>query len=319
MRVQFGPRKYQGAAAVFRRRDVIVERIARATFTAVELRHGDTLKFQLSSGAVVPIELLNTGAAIIQTNRPLPLTEAPDGRTTYRFWADLKVDGREIRYEREVGTQRSFYEPLTWSGVTIWLDAVDAIFSFIQEKHGPCRPNITGTFHPPDHYQARLAVQDATLRICPERLHPWCPLPEGGLRIEQCYTGEDCWLGAYFGASAHGGLDINHPKGTILCAPIDLDDQFLIESARNGANNNRWHGLRHWPDHSVWILRSAHMVRQLAPEHTPLKAGTPYAEGAGVRVGKVQHSHFGFSVLDHGVFIRLDPWMLFRQMYLDLG
>ncbi len=295
----------------------ILERSARPTLTAVEMDHGQTLKFRLRTGAVVPIRLLDTGAEILETNRPLPLTEDTNGRTTLRFWADLNVDGRNVRFDREIGTQRSFYEPVTLSGVTIWLDAVDAIFNFLLETHGPCRPNGRASVHPPSHHQARLAVQDAALRIVPERLHPWCPLPEGGLRIENCYTGEDCWMGAYFGASAHGGLDINHPKGTILSAPVDLDDQFLFNSTANGWNNNRWHGIRHWPDGSVWVLRSAHMVRQLAPEHTPLKAGAPYAEGAGVWVGKVPHSHFGFSVLDHGSFIRLDPWILFRQMYLD--
>lgn len=63
---------------------------------------------------------------------------------------------------------------------------------------------------------ARFAVEDASARICPVLLHPWCPLPEGGLRIEDCYEGSDCWMGPYFGADAHGGLDINHPAGTHL-------------------------------------------------------------------------------------------------------
>jgi hypothetical protein len=196
---------------------------------------------------------------------------------------------------------------------------VDAIFSFLRETHGPCRPSYRASATPPAHYAARLAVQDATLRICPERVHPWCPLPPGGLKIEQCYTGEDCWMGAYFGASAHGGLDLNHPRGTPLRAPFDLDDQYLIHSTALGWENNRWHGVRRWADHSVWVIRSAHMTRLLVPEHTPLKGGTLYAEGAGVWVGRVEHSHFAFSVLDHGEWIRLDPWMLFRQMYLDMG
>jgi hypothetical protein len=298
---------------------MILARQARETLAAVEMLHGDTLKFRLRNGSEVPIELLDTGAAIIETNLPLPLAEDRKGRTTYRFWADLRVDGREIRYEREVGTDKSFYEPLTVSGVNIWLDAVDEIFAFMLETHGPCRLNPTCTSKPPHYHHARLAVQDAALRICPEPVHPWCPLPEGGLRIEMCYTGEDCWMGAYFGASAHGGLDINHPKGTLLYTPIDLDDQFLVNSVAHGWTNNRWHGIRHWPDHSTWVLRSAHMVKQLVPEHTPVRAGTVYAEGAGVWVGQAEHSHFAFSALDHGSFIRLDPWILFWQMYQDLA
>ncbi len=296
---------------------MIHARQARETLTAMEMNHGDTLKFRLCDGSEVPIELLDTGAEIMETNLPLPLAEDRAGRTTYRFWADLRVDGQEIRYEREVGTDRSFYEPLTVAGVRIWLDAVDDIFTFMLETHGPCRLNPVCKSQPPFYHQARLAVQDASLRICPERVHPWCPLPEGGLRIEMCYTGEDCWMGAYFGASAHGGLDINHPKGTWLHAPIDLDDQFLVHSVTNGWNNNRWHAIRHWPDGSVWVLRSAHMVKQLVAEHTPVRAGTAYAEGAGVWVGQAEHSHFAFAVLDHGSFLRLDPWILFGQMYQD--
>lgn len=298
---------------------MIHARQARETLTAVEMLHGDTLKFGLRDGSEIPIELLDTGAEIIETNLPLPLVEDRKGRTTYRFWADLRVDGHALRYEREVGTDKSFYEPLTVSGVSIWLDAVDGIFDFMLETHGPCRLNPTCKSKPPYYFQARLAVQDAALRICPEPVHPWCPLPEGGLRIKMCYTGEDCWMGAYFGASAHGGLDINHAKGTLLYAPIDLDDQFLVNAVANGWNNNRWHGIRHWPDHSMWVLRSAHMVRQLVPERTPVRAGTAYAEGAGVWVGQAEHSHFAFSVLDHGSFIRLDPWILFWQMYQDLA
>ena len=31
---------------------------------------------------------------------------------------------------------------------------------------------------------ARFAFQEEGKRICPDTLAPWCPLPEGGLRIE---------------------------------------------------------------------------------------------------------------------------------------
>jgi hypothetical protein len=66
-------------------------------------------------------------------------------------------------------------------------------------------------------------VQDATLRVCPDLVHPFCPIPKDGLRIEDCYNGENCWLGALYGAAAHAGLDINHPAGTPLWTPIDFD------------------------------------------------------------------------------------------------
>jgi hypothetical protein len=294
-----------------------VQRQARDTLTAVEMQHGDALHFGLRSGAAVRIELRDTGAEIMSTTLRQPGAEEPGGRTTYRFWADLRVDGAETRLVREVGTQASFYEPWLLGGVTVWLDAVDAIFGFMRETHGPCRLQENCSHHLPPRRHARLAVQDASLRICPATLYPWCPLPAGGLRIENCYRGEDCWLGAYDGASAHAGLDINHPKGTPLHAPIDLDDQFLYNATAWGHNNNRWRGIRRWPDGSVWILASCHMVRLTVPEHQPLRRGQPYAEGAGVWVGAAEHSHFAFAVLDHGEFIRLDPWILFRQMYCD--
>lgn len=57
------------------------------------------------------------------------------------------------------------------------------------------------------------------------------------------------------------------------------------------------------------------MSRLTVPEHESLEAGRQYDEGAGVRVGFVEHSHFAFAVFDHGELIRLDPWILFRQMY----
>lgn len=217
--------------------------------------------------------------------------------------------------EREVGTQASFYEPWCVEGVRIWPDAVDALFDFMNETHSPCRLQDNCFHHTRRH--ARLALQDASCRICPVRVQPWCPLPPGGLRIEDCYRGEDCWLGAYDGASAHGGLDINHPEGTPLYAPIDLDDQFLYNAVDRGNNNNRWRGIRQWNDHTMWILTSCHMTHLTVPEHTPIEAGTMYARGAGVHVGAAEHSHFAFAVVDHGEMIRLDPWILFWQMYED--
>jgi hypothetical protein len=59
------------------------------------------------------------------------------------------------------------------------------------------------------------------------------------------------------------------------------------------------------------------MKRLTVREHTPIKGGMQYAEGASVRVGVAEHSHFSFAVLDHGDLIKLDPWILFWQMYQD--
>ncbi len=298
---------------------MIIRREAKQTLSAVEMLTGDTLEFKRLDGCTVPIQVVDTKAEIVHTTLKQPGNTEPGATTVYRFWADCKINGTDIRLEREVGTQASFYEPRTINGIRIWLDAVDAIFDFMLETHGPCRLQETYSLPHlvPARRQARLVVQDASARICPETVHPWCPLPEGCLRIEDCYRGEDCWMGAYDGASAHGGLDINHPKGTPLYAPIDLDDQFLYNSTEMGHNNNRWRGSRQWEDNTTWILTSCHMTHLTIPEHTPLQGGRQYAEGAGVWVGAAEHSHFGFAVLDHGEFIRLDPWILFWQMYQD--
>ncbi|MDD2709536.1 MAG: hypothetical protein PHV34_16240 [Verrucomicrobiae bacterium] len=296
-----------------------LRRYAKTTLTAVEMLHGETLEFYLLDGRKTTIELVATAAEIKHTTLKTPGLGEPAARTVYRFWADIRVNGQPHRLEREVGTQASFYEPWTIGGVNIWLDAVDAIFEFVQETHGRCRLQENCVCYLPQRRHARFAVQDATLRICPEIVHPWCPLPPEGLRIEECYRGEDCWMGAFDGVSAHAGLDINHPKGTPLHAPIDLDDQFLYHSTEFGDNCNRWRGIRMWADGSLWVLASSHMSRLTIQEHTPLRQGQQYAEAAGVYVGAAEHSHFGFSIVDHGELILLDPWILFWQMYQDQG
>ena len=286
---------------------MIIRKRARDTLTAVEMDRGDTLEFTLVSGEVCRLTLGETGAEVLETNLSRSKVEQPGGRTNYRFRCTLSVDGEPLEMEREVGTQNSFYEPWRCAGMTVWLDAVDDIFDFLAEAHGECRPRK----------HARLAVQDESLRICPDRVRPWCPLPEGGLRIEDCYNGDDCWLGAYMGASAHGGLDLNHPAGTPLFAPFDLDDHFYFNSLEMGHINNRWRGIRRWPNGAEWILQAHHVTRLTVPEHTPLRAGQQFADGAGVHSGDHDHSHFVFKVHDEGETIMLDPWILFRQMYRD--
>lgn len=296
---------------------MIIRRTAKDTLTPVEAFHGDTIVFTRLDGSTTEIELLRTGAEVVRTTLKHILVEEPGAFTIYRFWADVKINGTETRLEREVGTQKSFYEPWEIDGVRIWLDVVNDIFTFVRETHGPCRTRKACARKLPEYRHARFALQDATARICPESLHPWCPLPEGGLRIEECFRGEDCWLGAFDGGSAHGGLDINHPKGTPLYAPIDFDTHFFIRHVKDGARNNSWRGFRRWANGSEWILLSAHMTELTVPEHTPLKAGTHYAVGAGVLCELVEHSHFTFTINELGDRYVLDPWILFWQMYRD--
>ena len=287
---------------------VVIERRARPTLTALELDAGDTLRFTLADGPVRTLRFLDPWARIVRTTLPLPLVETKGAVTVYAFGCTLEVDGEHHALFREVGTQRSFYEPWCVGGLHLWLDAVDDAFGFLHETHGACRPSR----------RIRIALQDAALPICPEPLLPWCPLPPGGLAITDCYAGENCWLGAYDGASAHAGLDVDHAAGTPIFAPVHLDEHGLFETVYDGHGNNRWRGVRRWDDGSAWTLECHHVVRLTVPAGGPVSAGTQVARGAGTAVGAFEHSHFEFAVRDGDDLVRLDPWILFWQTYLDV-
>jgi hypothetical protein len=283
---------------------------ARPTLHAVEMDRGDELAFTRSDGRDVRIRLVATGAEIVSTTldaSSLPLIEQRHAVTNYRFWCDLEIDGQNQRIEREVATQRSFYEPLEAAGLSIYFDACDDIFTFLRDTHGGCAPRR----------QARFAIHEADHGICPEPLHPWCPLPKGHIDVADCYNGEDVWLGAYFGASAHGGLDINHPPGTPIWAPLEFHEHGYFNSLAKGDKNNRHRGVHHWPDGSSWVLQCHHMTSLLVPEDRPVRTGEAYASGAGVYSGSHHHSHFVFRVRDEQGESLLDPWIIFRQILRD--
>ncbi len=283
---------------------------AKPTLSFLELDHGEEAVFVLADGTEVPLKLTGTRAFLAETNLPEPLKPIRGGRTVYRMTAYLDVAGHPLHLVREVGSQKSFYEPYEFFGIRLWFDAVDDMFgTIVTENHGQCRPRK----------KARFAIQDASLRICPPLLHPWCPLPEDGLRIADCYCGDDCWMGAYQGADAHGGLDINHPAGAPLWTPFAIDDHFFFNHLSRDDNNNRWRGTKTWPDGSVWVIESRHLIRLHVPEHTPIEAGIHYADSAGVLSGAHEHTHFDFGIMDPATdqMVELDPWILFRQMYLD--
>lgn len=142
----------------------------------------------------------------------------------------------------------------------------------------------------------------------------WHPLPDQQLDARQAYGGEDTWLGPYFGTDLHGGLDLAVPNNTTLFAPIDFDDQFYFTSVAKGQNNNRWRGIRRWPNGDEWQLQSHHLVQPLVPEHTPLRRGTPYAYAGGMRAGFTSHIHYVFRVTHPDQDPKLiDPWILFWQ------
>ena len=283
----------------------MLELEAKDTLTPVELNRGEGFTFRLRNGQVREFVLEDTAAAVLLTSCRNTRVEERDGGTLYHFTARVRIDGHPMTMERYVCSQECFYEPYVVNGMRIWFDGVQDIFDFTVEAHGHCRPER----------HARFAVQDATLPICPQPMAAWCPVTGQFIDVGDCYNGDDCFMGPYLGGTAHGGLDINHPRGTPLWAPIDFDDQHYLCSVARGGNNNRWEGVRHWPDGSTWVLGSYHVIRLLVPEHTPIQAGTHYAEGAGVWVGSHDHTHFVFKVTERGRTFVLDPWILFWQIF----
>jgi hypothetical protein len=285
----------------------VIHRTAKDTITPIELDWGDALHFKLRNGETRKLRLVKTEARIVEGSR-LNVKK-------YAFSASFTLDGQELKIERIVPAQESFYEPVVIDGMRLWLDAVSDIFlrdgGFLAEKDErigiTCQPKR----------KARLAVNDAQDRICPETLAWWYPEKGERLDVRNCYRGEDVWMGPYDGKLAHGGLDINMKSGTPLHAPIGFDDQFLYHSLAAGENNNRWRGIRRWPDGSVWWLQAHHLNKMLVPEHAPLKHGQLYAETAGVYVGAREHTHFAWRITEEGEDYWLDPWIIFWQTFQD--
>lgn len=294
-----------GLSRAAERKAKVFARRTRPTLVPFGLNRQDTLRLVLRDGKAWELTLLKTSAEVTARNAR--------GITAYAFECDVQINGQAHHLRREVGTQASFYEPWEVDGVRLWFDAVACIFQdaggFMAEKDWAmgflCKPN----------HDARFAVQEAGLPICPEPLAMWYPNDALRLDIRDCYNGDDCWMGPYGGSAAHCGLDINMQAGTILSAPISFDDHYLFHSTAAGFNNNRWRGVRRWPDGSEWWLQSHHLIRTLIPERTPLKVGTRYATTAGVYVGSHEHTHFMFRVIDQGGDYLLDPWIVFWEMF----
>ncbi len=261
----------------------VIELHAKETLTALEMNRGDELRFRLRDGRLFTLVLEDTHAAIVEKVSP--------GGIVYRFSARVCVDGQPMTMERYVCCQECFYEPYVIGGVRIWLDIVKDVFDLI-----PIRYPRKGNLQCMPRKAARLALQDAALRICPQQTHPWIEDDRDWLDVGACYNGDDCYLGPYLGQACHVGMDINHAKGSPLFAPVDFDSQAYFNSLAAGHNNNRWRGIRRWENGDVWALQSHHLIRLLVPENTPLRSGVRYATTAGVHVGSHEHTHFEFKI-----------------------
>lgn len=276
----------------------VLDQTSRDTLTVAEMNHGDELRFKLRNGEVRTFILENTSARIL---------EKVPGGILYSFDCRIRADGQPLTLRRYVCSQETFYEPWVVNGVRLWVSSSAAVFKLV-----PIR-------YPEAHYKfdsdAVLVVQDATLPICPQPIRPWFPLDRLFIDVADCYNGDDPWLGPYLGQACHVGLDINMPRGTLLSAPIDFDNQWIFDA------DHRWRGVRIWPNGDIWGLQSHHVDKLLVDERTPLKAGAVYAEVAGKGIGSHPHSHFEFRLgpgaLNRGKLggIEIDPWILFWQMF----
>jgi len=256
---------------------------ARDTVAPVEMDHGDELRFTLRNGRTVSMVLEGTEAAIVERVEP--------GGIIYRFACHVRIDGQRMTLQRFVCAQECFYEPYVVDGLRIWPDTVKAVFDLV-----PVRYPRDGNLRCRPRKAARFALQDAELRVCPQQTHVWLDEPHDFLDVGRCYNGDDCYLGPYLGQACHVGLDINHRAGSLLLAPIDFDTQAWFNSLAAGHNNNRWRGIRRWPNGDVWALQTHHLIELLVPQHAPLPVGTRYATTAGVHVGSHEHTHFEFKV-----------------------
>ena len=288
-----------------------VERVAKDTLTALELDVGDRLRFTLSDGSTRTIVVRAAHAEVESRGR---VWNGEDGGVLrYRIACVLEIDGHRVELVRTIPSQQNFVPPYTLFGMRLWLDTAGDLSQFLGDTHGGV-DEVSACF---PRRALRIAIWDERNRICPVLLHPWCPLPAGGLKPEYCYRGEDTWMGPFCGREAHNGLDINHPAGTVLWTPISIDEHEMFNSIERGDNNNRWRGVHHWPNGADWVLQSHHLIRLTVPQDRPIAAGTAYAQSAGAYIESVEHSHFVFRVVDEGAEVLLDPWLLFWQMYED--
>lgn len=287
----------------------VVRLKAASTVAGVELDAGDAVEFTLRNGATRRLELLSATARVLLSNLKTPRKAQPDGGTLYAIYIVVKVDGHPLTLTRFVGSQESFSEPYTVNGLRIWPDFARPALELMTDNHGgKSGCSLTKL--------ARIALHDASDSIAPIPLAAWLPLKRQTLSIADAYNGDDPYMGAYQGAECHAGLDINHPKGFPLFAPIPVDDHYYFDSLAAGQNNNRWRGIRKWPNGDVWTIQSHHLVKLLVPPHTPLASGQRYASGGGVLPGNNEHSHFVFKVASQGLAeVPLDAWMLFWQYF----
>ena len=275
------------------------------TLSVVEINSNDQVNYTLQNGRIVQIKLIETSTKILFTTLDKMKQGSESDATIYSMECTLEIDGQEIKMVRYVPVQQSFYEPYIVNGLMIWFDGLSSLDEFFNENHGKCLPNK----------EARFAFHDARFPICPVEMSNWVVKRNEKIGVMGAYSGNDTWLGSYFGADLHGGLDINMPSNTSLYAPIDFDQHYFFNSVKAGDNNNRWRGVKKWENGDTWYLQTHHLNQLLIPELQPISKGQKYAYTAGTWVGTSPHTHFVFKVMQPGFEgYLMDPWLIFWQI-----
>ena len=317
-------------------RGEVFEMAARATMTPVELNIGDVCRFRLMNGETRTVEYVGGSSSVLE----IPATEGLVATFTMR----LKIDGVEIPFRRYLATQESFYEPAVVNGLRIFPDST---LEYLTQTVPMRYPSAGCQRHHP-WKDCRIVLQDATLPLCPEKLHPWfvdSRIDALFIPIGDAYHGGNCWLGPFAYGEAHGGLDIRMRKGELLYAPFACDDQFMpLWANRNRGATSRWRGNRRWPDGTLWSINTSHVIDAVVAEHTAIANGQPYCTAAGTAIGEFEHTHFELHIhrdlnppmpdWDAGFgqaldvkndcacgqpeFYNVDPWMIFWQTFVQL-
>ncbi|PCJ98708.1 MAG: hypothetical protein COA50_00230 [Flavobacteriaceae bacterium] len=275
------------------------------TLSVVEINSNDRVNYTLESGRVIKIKLIDSKTKIIFTTLKQMKKGSKSDASIYSMECTLEIDGQEIKMVRYVPVQQSFYEPYIVNGLMIWFDGLSSVGKFFNENHGECLPKK----------EARFAFQDADSPICPVKISNWFVHKNEKIEVKNAYSGNDTWMGTYFGADLHGGLDLNMPSNTALYAPIDFEEHYLFNSEKSGHNNNRWRGVKNWDNGDTWYLQTHHLNQLLVSEVQPLRKGQKYAYGAGTWAGENSHTHFVFKVMQPGFEgYLMDPWLIFWQI-----
>ena len=114
---------------------------AGAKETPVEMNVGDIVLFTLFNGETRYLKLLDTSAPVVASTAI---------ETVHAISITLEIDGEVVTLERTAEGLDAHSEPFVVNGVRIWPDSVSKLLK-----------------------GARIVLQDATSKDCPERVLPW--------------------------------------------------------------------------------------------------------------------------------------------------